>query len=219
MRVIPVEESVEAEHHVATYDELHHLIQQAGDHIGIQECMCRRVSDLQGKPCQATDRREVCMSFGDLAELYIEEGWGRRISQNEALEFAQRNEAEGLVLMPGNEQEAAFMCACCNDCCGMLSIVKNFPRPADIVVSNYYAQVNSELCKGSGTCVKRCPMEAVKMHDAVSSIDLARCIGCGLCVPTCPENALSLAKKPQEFVPPQTEDDLFDLILAGKKGQ
>ncbi len=219
MRVIPVEESVEAEHHVATYDELHHLIEQAGDQIGIQECMCRKVMDLQGKPCQSTDRREVCMSFGDLAELYIEEGWGRRISQKEAWEFARKNEEEGLVLMPGNEKEAAFMCACCNDCCGMLSIVKNFPRPADVVVSNYYVQVNADLCKGSGICVQRCPMEAVRIVDAVSSVDLGRCIGCGLCVPTCPENAILLVKKAYEIVPPETEEDLFDMILASKRGQ
>jgi ferredoxin len=45
---------------------------------------------------------------------------------------------------------------------------------------------------------------------------LARCIGCGLCVPTCPENALSLAKKAQEIVPPVTEEDLYDQILAGE---
>jgi electron transport complex protein RnfB len=219
MRVIPVEESITAEQPIATYDELHHLIEQAGDQIGIQECMCRKVMDLQGKPCQSTDRREVCMSFGDLAELYIEEGWGRRISQEEAFAFARQNEQEGLVLMPGNEQQAAFMCACCGDCCGMLSVIKNFPRPADIVASNYYAQVNTELCRGTGTCVQRCPMGAVGMDDGVSSVDLARCIGCGLCVPTCPQNAILLAKKAQEIVPPRTEEDLFDKILGDKRSQ
>ncbi len=219
MRVIPVEESITAEQAIATYDELHHLIEQAGDQIAIQECVCRKVMDLQGKPCQATERREVCMSFGDLAELYIAEGWGRRISQKEAFVFARQNEDEGLVLMPANEQEAAFMCACCSDCCGMLSMLKWVPRPADAVASNHYAQVNAELCNGSGICVQRCPMEAVAMADTVASVDLARCIGCGLCVPTCPENALSLAKKDQQFVPPQTEEDLFDLILATKRGQ
>jgi Na+-translocating ferredoxin:NAD+ oxidoreductase RNF subunit RnfB len=216
MRVIPVEESVKAEHHVATYDELRHLIKGAGEQIGIQECMCRKVMDLQGKPCQATDRREVCMSFGDLAELYIEEGWGRRIRQDEAFAFARQSEDEGLVLMPGNEQEAAFMCACCSDCCGMLSMFKYVPRPADAVASNYYAEVSAELCTGSEICVQRCPTEAVAMADSIASIDLARCIGCGLCVPTCPENAISLVKKAQEIVPPKTEEDLFDRILAGK---
>ena len=159
------------------------------------------------------------MSFGDLAELYIEEGWGRRISQKDAFEFARQNEEEGLVLMPGNEQEAAFMCACCSDCCGMLGMIKYLPRPADAVASNYYAQVNPEMCQGCGTCVERCPMEAVRMEDAVSSIDLSRCIGCGLCVPTCPESAMSLAKKAHETVPPETEKDLFDMILAHKRAQ
>jgi formate hydrogenlyase subunit 6/NADH:ubiquinone oxidoreductase subunit I len=62
-------------------------------------------------------------------------------------------------------------------------------------------------------------MQAAKMANSVSSIDLGRCIGCGLCVPTCPEAALSLAQKPQEFVPPKTEEDLFDLILTEKTRQ
>jgi formate hydrogenlyase subunit 6/NADH:ubiquinone oxidoreductase subunit I len=219
MRVIPVQESVKVEHYVATYDELRHLIKRAGDHIAIQECMCRKVNDLQGKPCEFTDRREVCMSLGDLADLYIEEGWGRKISQEEAFELTRKSEEEGLVLMPGNEQEAEFICACCGDCCGMLSMVKHLPRPADVVASNYYAQVDTELCLGTGTCATRCPMEAVRMDDTVASIDLARCIGCGLCVPTCPENAIVLVKKAQEIVPPQTEEDLFDMILAGKTVQ
>jgi electron transport complex protein RnfB len=216
MRVIPIEESVQAEHHVATYDELHHLIEQAGDHIAIQECICRKIADLQGKHCQATTRREVCMSLGDLADLYIEEGWGRRISQKEALEIARKNEEEGLVLMPGNEQEAAFMCACCRDCCGTLSMMKNVPKPADVVASNYYAQVNAELCTGCSTCAERCPTEAVKVQDAGASVDLARCIGCGLCVPTCPENAMFLVKKAKEVVPPETEKDLYDSVMAQK---
>jgi heterodisulfide reductase subunit A-like polyferredoxin len=97
--------------------------------------------------------------------------------------------------------------------------MKSFPRPVDIVASNYYAQVNMELCKGHGTCVERCPMEAVKVEGKVSSIDLARCIGCGLCVPTCPENAIHLVKKAEETVPPKTEEDLYDTIMAGKKVQ
>ena len=100
--------------------------------------MCRKVNDLQGKHCQATERREVCMSLGDLADLYVEEGWGRRISPQEALEIARRNEEEGLVLMPGNQQEATFMCACCSDCCSMLGMMKFVPRPADVVASNYF---------------------------------------------------------------------------------
>ena len=216
-RVIPIEQSVEVEHRIATYDELRHIIKQAGEHITVQDCICRKVGDMIGKPCQVTHRREVCMTFGDLADLYSKEGWGRRISQEEALTIARKNEEEGLVLQPGNEQQPVFMCACCGDCCGVLSPIKSFPRPADIVVSNYYAQVSAGLCKGHGTCVKRCPMGAVKIEDKVALIDLGRCIGCGLYVPTCPENAIKLVRKAKEMVPPLTEEDLNNAIMALKK--
>lgn len=216
MRVIPIEESIKIEHRIATYDELRHLIELAGDHIAIQECMCKKVKDLQGTHCQTTERREVCMSFGYLADLYVEEGWARKVDQNEALAIVRKNEEEGLVIMPGNEQEPTFMCACCSDCCGMMMMMQAYPKPAEVVGSNYYATVNSDLCTSIGTCIERCPMDAVSLNNGFASVDLGRCIGCGLCVPTCPENAIYLVKKEKEMVPPLTEEDLFDAILAQK---
>jgi ferredoxin len=214
MRVIPVEKSVEIEHKVSTYDELRLLIEQAGNSVAIQECFCRKVKDMDNNPCDATDRREVCMSMGDLADLYIEEGWARRIDQKEALEIARKNEEEGLVLMPGNEQEPNFMCACCSDCCGMLGLMKNFPKPAEVVANNYYAEVQAELCKSCGTCKSRCPIDAVIVNGAPSRVDLKRCIGCGLCVPTCPENAMLLLPKEKEVLPPRTNEEHLDYIYA-----
>ncbi len=216
MRVIPIEESVESRHRVATYDELRLVIEQAGEHIAIQECMCKKINDLQEKHCQVTDRREVCMSFGYLADLYAEEEWGRRISQEEALEITRKSEEEGLVLMPGNEQEPTFMCACCSDCCQTLAMAKAFPKPADVLGGNYFAEVSSELCTGVGACVERCPIDAVALNDGLAAVDLARCIGCGLCVPACPEQAIYLVKKEEEVVPPLTEEELFDELLAYK---
>jgi Pyruvate/2-oxoacid:ferredoxin oxidoreductase delta subunit len=214
MRVIPVEKSIDVEHHIATYDEMRELVRRAGDHLAIQECFCRKVADMQGNSCKSTDRREVCISTGDLSDLYVEEGWARRIDQKEALEILRRNEEEGLVLMPANEQEPNFICSCCNDCCGMLSLMKGFPKPAEVVGSNYYAFVDTKLCKGCGTCKERCPIDAVVIKNEVSSIDLKRCIGCGLCVPTCPENAMHLVAKAKEILPPPTVEDHFDTIYA-----
>ena len=54
------------------------------------------------------------------------------------------------------------------------------------------------------------------MDNGFASVDLGRCIGCGLCVPTCPENAIFLVKKEKEMVPPLTEEELFDTLLAQK---
>lgn len=219
MRVIPVEKSVKVEHQVSTYDELRTIIEKADDHVAIQDCICRKVRDKMGTHCQKTERREVCMSFGDIADLYVEEDWGRKISKEEALEISGKNEEEGLVMMPGNAKEMQFMCACCGDCCGMLSNLKYAPRPADVVASNYFARISPDICKGSATCVSRCPTEAVKMEENVSSIDLARCIGCGICVPACPNEAISLVKKDYETVPPETEENLYEQILAAKKAK
>ena len=214
MRVIPVEQSVKLEHHVATYDELRHLIDLAGGQIAVQECFCRKVKDMQGNSCEATDRREVCMSLGDLADLYVEEGWARKIDQKEAMEIARKSDEEGLVIMPGNEQKPNFICACCSDCCGMLGLMKNFPKPAEVVASNYYAEVQTELCKSCGTCISRCPLDAVVGNGIPSKVDLKRCIGCGLCVPTCPENAMTLLSKKKEVLPPITNEEHLDIIYA-----
>jgi Pyruvate/2-oxoacid:ferredoxin oxidoreductase delta subunit len=169
---------------------------------------------MQDRSCKATDRREVCMSMGDLADLYVEEGWARKIDQEEAFEIVRRNEEEGLVLMPANEQEPNFMCACCSDCCGMLTLMKNFPKPAEVVASNFYAEVDTGLCKGCGTCRERCPIDAVAISNNVSSIDLKRCIGCGLCVPSCPEKAMHLVAKEKEVLPPQTMEDHLNTIYT-----
>jgi hypothetical protein len=38
-------------------------------------------------------------------------------------------------------------------------------------------------------------------------------------VPTCPKKAMSLLKKPAEVVPPKTREDLYDIIMANKKGK
>lgn len=216
MRVIPVEECINVEHHIASYDELRQLIEVSGEHIAVQDCFCKKAGDLKEKPCQLTDRREVCMSFGDFAELYIEEGWARRLDREEALELARLNEQEGLVLMPGNAQEPKFICSCCSDCCLVLNLMKNYPNPAEAVASNYYASVNTELCTGVADCVARCPIDAVTLVEGLATISLARCIGCGLCVPACPEDAISMVKKEAEIVPPMTMEDRFDYELAQK---
>jgi ferredoxin len=62
-------------------------------------------------------------------------------------------------------------------------------------------------------------MEAVKLDakEQKSKVDPARCIGCGGCVPTCATGAIHLNKKAEEIVPPKTNDDLYDFIMAHKK--
>jgi MinD superfamily P-loop ATPase len=98
----------------------------------------------------------------------------------------------------------------------MLGLIKAFPKPAEAVASNFYAQVDDALCAGCETCATRCPIEAIALTNGSSTVDLKRCIGCGLCVPTCPEDAVHLVRKVEEVVPPLTEEDHLELIVGRK---
>ena len=97
--------------------------------------------------------------------------------------------------------------------------MKKFARPAELYTSNYFATVDSELCEGCETCVDRCQMDALAIEDEVSTVNLDRCIGCGLCVPTCPSRAIHLESNGAQMGPPDTRQDLYDVIMARKKGQ
>ena len=94
------------------------------------------------------------------------------------------------------------------------------PKPAEYWATNHYASVNAELCTECGTCVDRCQANAIKLDERLhtSIIDLDRCIGCGNCVSTCPSEAIRLVKKDREIVPPEDMENLYDIIMANKKG-
>ena len=99
---------------------------------------------------------------------------------------------------PFISQDAGGMCNCCGDCCGILRSIKMHPKPAERVLTNYYAAVDPDACSACETCVDRCQMEAIKLGaDDVAEVDRDRCIGCGLCVTTCPSEAVSLQPKPE----------------------
>jgi MinD superfamily P-loop ATPase len=101
----------------------------------------------------------------------------------------------------------------------MLDLHKILPKPHQFWASNYYAAVDTAACEGCGICAKRCQVAAVTVHPNKhpAVVDPDRCLGCGVCVPTCPQEAISLVKKPAEVRPPQTREDLFDIIMAHKK--
>ena len=216
MRTIPVEKSIEFEHNVSTYDNITKVIDEAEGPFAILNCVCRQVKDILEDPCKATDRREVCMASGIMAQLTIDQGRGRAITKEEALEILQKNQEEGLVIQPDNSQILSFVCSCCSCCCENLSKYILLPNPANVVIANYYAEVDSDLCTGCGTCVEICPMKAIKLKDDISSIKRKRCIGCGNCAAKCPSEAISMNKRERQFTPFPSMDVLFDKVMQRK---
>lgn len=221
MRTIPILKSIQPQHQISTFDEVTMLLQQADAPFAILECICRKKKTLGGEPCKVTSREETCFATGSMAQAVMRNGIGREITLDESLSILDENQKQGLVLQPSNTEKAEFICSCCGCCCGMLSMQKSLPKPVDFWASNYYAAVDTDTCNGCGNCEKRCQVGAASVSEQKqkTSVDLNRCIGCGLCVPTCPQKAISLQKKPGEVLPPQTRDDLHDIIMAHKKGR
>jgi NAD-dependent dihydropyrimidine dehydrogenase PreA subunit len=191
IRSIPIDEALDSELEVMTYECAISLV-QTQDRITVSPCICRTEQRMIGKGCDKP--LETCLSFGDGADFYVRNGMGRSINKEEALSILKQADSAGLVLSPGNSQKANFICACCGCCCGVLRTLKNFPYPADIVSSPFKAEFNAENCIGCGVCIERCQMEALELDEKIT-LDEKRCIGCGLCVTTCPTNSLKLKRK------------------------
>jgi len=218
LRTIPINRSVVVAHPVATYEDSREIIKRQ-KLIAVANCICRVQQDMIGHRCDKP--REVCFSFGSAARYYLDLGMGRRVTAEEALTILDRCEEAGLVSQPANVINPGGMCNCCGDCCPLLRMAKKYPRPIELILSNYYAVVDTDACTGCETCLERCQIEAISINeDDVAEINLDRCIGCGLCVTTCPTAALRLEPKPedQRYTPPAKGQELFEQ-MAKKRGK
>jgi len=198
LRTIPIEKEVGIERDVANYDDFRYYLDNCGEPIVLNECICRKKNDIIGKSCKQTDLRESCLSFRSAGQAYLDRGLGRIITKEEALSIIEQAEREGLVIQAGNSLRPMSICLCCGCCCNLLVNEKKLDAPAQFLGSNYYAQVDKDLCIGCGVCETRCQMDAIEIIDEISNINLDRCIGCGVCVPTCPEDAIKLIKKEEK---------------------
>ena len=50
-------------------------------------------------------------------------------------------------------------------------------------------QLDADRCCGCTNCLKRCPTEAIRVHDGKAKILSERCIDCGECIRICPHHA------------------------------
>jgi Na+-translocating ferredoxin:NAD+ oxidoreductase subunit B len=217
LRTIPVQESVDATHQVASYEDALEIL-KSKPRIVVTDCICRKKTDVMDRGCGKP--LEACFMFGSMGQYYLDRNLGRQVSLDEAVGILDQCRKAGLVTQPATSQNPAGMCNCCGDCCGVLTALNRHPRPAEIVFSNHFAVVDREACTGCETCLDRCQMNALRLdHVGMAEVDRNRCIGCGLCVTACPAQAIKLAPKPQEEirVPPASMAEQM-LLMAKKRG-
>ena len=217
LRTIPVHASIPVNHRVASYDDAVEIL-RGKRLIVVTDCICRKTARLTDSDCGKP--MEACFMFGSMAQYYLDRGMGRKITMEEAIDILTACREAGLVTQPATSQNPAGMCNCCGDCCGVLRALNKHPKPAEMVFSNYYAEVSIADCTGCETCLERCQIKALSMNDAGQAVvDRDRCIGCGLCVVTCPAEALRLVPKSEadsQTLPKNTTEQM--IRMAQKRG-
>jgi len=176
--------------------------------VAVGYCFCRHHQDLLGNPCKQTELRENCFTLGKSARYVAEQGFGRIISQEEALKLLKESVRDGLVHKAWHphsdiSKDETSICNCCEDCCGTFDWWKR-GSTAMINSTNFISIIDKDLCVGCGTCVEKCPVGAIELNaDNKANRNPDWCIGCGVCVHFCPENAISLKEGMRKvYVPP-----------------
>jgi Na+-translocating ferredoxin:NAD+ oxidoreductase RNF subunit RnfB len=199
-RVVPVEQEVQDDSQVETFEKVSDII-ESSTRFAVADCICRKEAQMFGHGCDKL--MEGCMMFDMAADYYIENGFGREITKEEAMQVLKKTEEDGLVHHSSNHQgKKIFICNCCGCCCKAMAHINVHNNPDAIAKSNYYAVVEEDECTACETCVERCQVNAITMEDDIAVIDKDRCVGCGLCISTCPAECISLTRKsPEEAVP------------------
>ncbi len=207
-RVVPVECEVDVKQDSVMPCEDAMKIVDKFDTFAVSYCYCRHHRDLLGKPCEVTDEKVNCLTFGRSARFMIDYDFGKEITGEEAKRILKECEEAGLVHKFFHEKndierDEFAICNCCKCCCGTFELYYRGAAPMQTYTS-YRAVADDDLCNGCEACVGMCPMEAVDLAGGVARIDAAKCIGCGVCAYHCSSEAISLGRTGirEVFVPP-----------------
>ncbi|MGD8389190.1 MAG: 4Fe-4S binding protein [Desulfobacteraceae bacterium] len=215
-RVIPVDRKIEAKNRIHTYDQVLSYIDDYDD-IAVSTCYCRHQARLIDENDHCGNPDEVCLQFGQGAQFVIDRGMGRRIEKAEARDILERCEEAGLVHSTVNRQDIDWLCNCCACHCVLLKTALATPRPGLFMNSGFQPVVDPDLCTACGTCVDRCPTQAMAMTDEdLPSSDPDRCIGCGVCATGCPEDAIALEERPGFLPPPENRRAYREALKANR---
>ncbi len=210
MRVLPVEQSIDAQSTALPRDRVSQVIENA-ELIAVANCACRMTRHKCDAPL------ETCMYFNTGAEYLVNVGAARMIDKAEAVAILHQSEEAGLVHTSANVSERVdVICNCCPCCCNMLkaTLEHDLTPPG----AAYVCEVAEADCIGCEACVDPCPVEAITMRDDLAVIDAKACIGCGLCVSECPTGAMTMLHRPDAPEPLRTVGE-WAKHVAGEKGR
>lgn len=194
LRTVPINASLDVDLGALPYEDAVKIVEKA-DRFLEADCICRKEHRMVGEGCDKPEG--CCLIMGNAVQYYKENGLGREITRQEALEILKTADKTGLVLQPGYSKTVSNICCCCGCCCQILRNAKKYEEPAALICSPFTVELKEDSCIGCGVCVDRCQMDALEMGEERVRLEAKRCIGCGLCVTTCPSSSLTLVRKPE----------------------
>ncbi|MHA1799941.1 MAG: 4Fe-4S dicluster domain-containing protein [Candidatus Helarchaeota archaeon] len=210
-KIIQINESVETRSQALPWELVEEMI-NSSDYYAKIPCQCRLVGEYIGDPCKVAPPDIGCFITGFLAKQLVETmNVGERLTKEEAIDYLKRAEKAGLVHNGANLSSNAtnlLICNCCSCHCGALKPQSKHKFGA-INKSNYVPILDENLCVKCGTCIKKCPMDAIfhiwptekDSSDEKIVIKSDFCIGCGVCAVNCPKNAIKMEKVHDEIAP------------------
>jgi electron transport complex protein RnfB len=217
LRVVPIQRTVDDPRRILPYEDVRELLLQQ-ERFAVAHCPCRHRARMDGSVSACRHETENCLHFGKLADYIIKNELGREITRDESEAILTRSAEAGLVHAVSNwQRDVDTICNCCSCCCVYFQGFHVLKHSSAMNASRHEIHLNPETCQGCGLCVKRCPMDALRLeaHPAANnksgkiSVSIpGLCIGCGVCAYKCPTGSLSLKSRPQVIEPPQDVDDL-----------
>ena len=186
---------------------VHHFIEKSNHHWIMNFCICRDSAKCEDYPIDYG-----CMFLGEAIEG-INPNLGRRVTKEEAHEFARSCREAGLVHLIGrNKLDASWLgvspgdklltvCNCCPCCCLWKMLPDLNPEIGRKITKMQGVDVKvTDSCVGCGTCTQDvCFVDTIHLVDGRSVIG-AECRGCGRCVEVCPEGAIEMKIDSSHFI-------------------
>lgn len=186
---------------------VHHFIEKSNHHWIMDFCICRDSSTCEDYPI-----KYGCMFLGEAIDG-INPDLGRRVTKEEAHEYARKCRDAGLIHLIGrNKLDAQWLgvspgdklltiCNCCPCCCLWKILPDINPEIGRKITKMHGVDVKvTNACVGCGTCTQDvCFVDAIHLVDGRSDIG-AECRGCGRCVEVCPEGAIEMTIDSSHFV-------------------
>ena len=206
-RVVPRWKSVADTGEALPCDDVRELL-RAFTPLAIIPCVCQRLHPES--TCGTPNTK--CIVFGRTAQYHIARGDARELTPEEAIDLLEEFDELGLIHLTLNQKAVnSLLCnfhSCCCDTMVPLMGQQKYALTDGIAKSRFEVVLDTEACKGCGTCVATCQFGAASVVTDTATgrkqavVDIDKCMGCGACVLKCPSKARSMkAVRPEEHVP------------------